>query len=65
MMNMPLLMNWLNLNTMCKLNKLDKLLIRWGIVTKNYKRYAYRMQRALDEQHLSYSDFIDKYYGNS
>lgn len=50
---------------MCKLNKLDKLLIRWGIVTKNYKRYVYRMQRALDYQHLSYPDFIDKYYGNS
>lgn len=47
---------------MCKLNKLDKFLIRWGIVTKNYKNYVYRMQRALDFQHLSSLDYLNKYY---
>jgi len=47
---------------MNSLTFIDKLLIRWGIVTKNYKRYAYRMQRALDYQHLSYNDFVHKYY---
>lgn len=44
---------------------LDKILIRWGIVTKNYKHYAYIMQRALDFEHLSYPDFMDKYYSNN
>lgn len=47
------------------LTKLDKILIRWGIVTKNYKHYAYLMQRALDYEHLPYSDFVDKYYSNN
>ena len=49
---------------MIELTFIDKFLIRWGIVTKNYKRYAYRMQRALDEEHLPYNDFIRKYYAN-
>lgn len=49
---------------MSGLTLIDKILIRWGIVTKNYKRYAYRMQRALDYQHLSSDDFFDKYYAN-
>ena len=49
---------------MTKLNILDKILIRRGIVTKNYKRYAYRMQRALDYQHLSYIEFVNKYHAN-
>ena len=47
---------------MTELNILDKILIRWGIVTKNYKNYAYNMQKALDYEHLSYIDFADKYY---
>lgn len=50
---------------MNSLTFIDKFLIRWGIVTKNYKRYAYRMQRALDLQHLSYNDFVNKYYENN
>ena len=49
---------------MIKLTFIDKLLIRWGVVTKNYKNYAYRMQKALDYQHLSYNDFVNKYYAN-
>ena len=47
---------------MIELTFIDKLLIRWGIVTKNYKRYAYRMQRELDFAHLSGMEFWDKYY---
>lgn len=47
---------------MCKLNKLDKFLIRWGIVTKNYKKYSERMQRELDLAHLTGLEFWDKYY---
>lgn len=50
------------MSTMLHLNFIDKILIRWGIVTKNYKNYSYRMQRALDAEHLSYNDFITKYY---
>lgn len=45
-----------------KLSKLDKILIRWGYATKNYKRYQKSMQRALDNEHLNVSDYIKKYY---
>lgn len=48
---------------MIKLTFIDKILIRWGIVTKNYKRYAYEMQRALDNEHLDTLEFWEKYYG--
>ena len=48
---------------MIKLTKLDKFLIRLGIVTEHYKRYAYEMQRALDDEHLDTFEFWDKYYG--
>lgn len=48
---------------MMTLTKLDKFLIRLGIVTKNYKRYAYEMQRALDNEHLNTFEFWEKYYG--
>ena len=48
---------------MIKLSLIDKILIRWGIATKNYKRYAYEMQRALDDEHLDTFEFWDKYYG--
>ena len=64
MMNMQLLTNK-SLQIMIELTFIDKFLIRWGIVTKNYKRYAYRMQRALDEEHLPYNDFIRKYYAKN
>lgn len=47
---------------MIKLSKLDKILIRLGIVTKNYKKYAEIMQRDLDYQHLTGLEFWDKYY---
>ena len=47
-----------------KLRTLDKILIRWGIVTKNYKKYAERMQRDLDYAHLTPTEFLDKYYPN-
>lgn len=30
---------------------LDKILIRWGIQTLNYKVYVQLMQRALDAEH--------------
>lgn len=45
-----------------KLSKLDKILIRWGYATKNYKRYQKSMQKALDNEHLNVSDYIKKYY---
>lgn len=48
---------------MTRLTKLDKFLIRLGIVTWNYKRYAYEMQRALDNEHLDTFEFWEKYYG--
>ena len=63
-MNMQLLTNK-SLQIMNSLTFIDKFLIRWGIVTKNYKRYAYLMQRALDYEHLSYTDFVHKYYENN
>lgn len=63
-MNMQLLTNK-SLQIMNSLTFIDKLLIRWGIATKNYKKYAERMQRALDYEHLSYNDFTRKYYANN
>ena len=47
---------------MIELTFIDKLLIRWGIVTKNYKKYVEEMQRELDFVHLSGMEFWDKYY---
>lgn len=61
MMNMQLLTNK-SLQIMIELTFIDKLLIRWGIVTKNYKKYAEEMQRELDYQHLTGLEFWDKYY---
>lgn len=48
---------------MVTLTKLDKFLIRLGIVTEHYKKYARAMQRALDYEHLRSTDYFNKYYG--
>lgn len=48
---------------MIKLTKLDKFLIRLGIVTNNYKEYAKSLQKELDYEHLSSTEYLDKYYG--
>lgn len=41
---------------------LDKILIRWGIQTTNYKRYVKRIQRMLDAEHYFNYGWTSKDY---
>jgi len=47
---------------MIKLNIIDKFLIRLGIATKNYRLYVHYMQKALDREHMEFSEYYNKYY---
>ena len=44
------------------LNLIDKILIRLGIVTNHYKKYAHQMQKALDKEHMNPLEYYSKYH---